>query len=78
MDGWDDRYLAQCQVLVYKNVFWKERKKGAIRSPRRVLPWHEGGSKYLKGTVEEGGWSCLIDHRCSLKNNEFPLPYSFY
>jgi hypothetical protein len=50
MDGWDDHYLAQCQVLFYiKNVFWKERKKGAGWSTRRVLPWHEGEIGVLVG-----------------------------
>jgi hypothetical protein len=28
----------------------------------------------LEGTTEERRWSCLIDHRCSWKINEFPLP----
>jgi hypothetical protein len=41
MDGWDDRYLAQCQALVYKNVFGKKRRK----VPDGVL----GG--YCRGTM---------------------------
>jgi hypothetical protein len=42
MDGWDDRYLAQYQVLVFTKCF-KKRSEGAGRSTRRVLPWHDGG-----------------------------------
>jgi hypothetical protein len=74
MEGWDDRSLAQCQVLVLYKYFWKEKEKGAGWSTRRVLPWHEGGLEYLEGTAEERRWSCLIDHRYSWKINEFPLP----
>jgi hypothetical protein len=56
MDGWDDRYLAQCQALVYKSVFEKKRRKVPdgvlggycrntmeVRSTRRVLPKKDGG-----------------------------------
>jgi hypothetical protein len=51
MDGWDDRYLAQCQVLVLQEYFWN-MEKGAGRSTRRVLPWHGYGSEYLQGTAK--------------------------
>jgi hypothetical protein len=51
MDGWDDRYLAQCQVLVLQKCLGK-MEKGAGRSARRVLPWHGDGSEYLQGTAE--------------------------
>jgi hypothetical protein len=51
MDGWDDRYLAHCQVLVLQNVFGK-MGKGAGRGTQRVLPWHGYGSEYSQGTAE--------------------------
>jgi hypothetical protein len=46
MDGWDDRYLAQCQFWFCKVVFGK-MEKGAEWSTWRVLPWHGYGSEYL-------------------------------
>jgi hypothetical protein len=59
-------------VLFFKVCFLKEKEKGAGRSTRRVQPWHNDDSEYLEGTAEKRGWSCLIDHRCSWKINEFP------
>jgi hypothetical protein len=52
MDGWDDRYLAQCQVLVLQECFQK-MEESAERSTRRVLPWHGKSSEYLEGTTEK-------------------------
>jgi hypothetical protein len=56
MDGWDDRYLAQCQVLVYKFFLGKKGRKvpdevlggycrvtKVDRSTCRVLPRKEDG-----------------------------------
>jgi hypothetical protein len=40
-------------VLVFKRGFWKEKEKGAGRSTKRVLPWHDDGSEYLEDTAEE-------------------------
>jgi hypothetical protein len=51
MDGWDDHYLAQCQVLVLQECFRKYGER-AGRSTRRVLPWHGYGSEYLQGIAE--------------------------
>jgi hypothetical protein len=72
MDSWNGHYLAQCQFGFQRMFFCKEEEKGAGRSTQRVLPWHVDGSEYLEGTAEEREWSCLIDHRCSWKINEFP------
>jgi hypothetical protein len=47
-------------VLFSKDVFGK-MEKGAGRSTRRVLPWHDYDSEYLQGTAEEIRWSCEID-----------------
>jgi hypothetical protein len=52
MDGWNGRYLSQCRFCFHKS-FYKEKEKGAGRSTRRVLPWHDGGSEYLEGTTDE-------------------------
>jgi hypothetical protein len=52
MDGWDDRYLAQCRFC-FKMVFSEKMEKGVEWSTRRVLPWHGCGSEYLQGTAEE-------------------------
>jgi hypothetical protein len=49
IDGWDDRYLAQCQVLVLQK---KNLEKGVGRNTRRVLSWHGYGLEYLQGTAE--------------------------
>jgi hypothetical protein len=73
MDGWDDRYLAQCRFCFTK-VFSGKEKKGAGWGTRRVLPWHSCGSEYSLGTTEKRRWSCLIDRCYSWKVNEFPLP----
>jgi hypothetical protein len=61
MDGWDDRYLAQCQVLVLQECFSENWRK----VPDGVL----GG--YCRGTVmvwstcrvlpRKWSWSCVID-----------------
>jgi hypothetical protein len=61
MEGWDDRCLAQCQVLFYYKGFREEMEKGARRSTRRVLPRHGFGSEYSQGTAKRMGWSCVID-----------------
>jgi hypothetical protein len=37
MDGWDDRYLAQCQFLFYKNVFRKMDKSVGRSTDGAVL-----------------------------------------
>jgi hypothetical protein len=31
----------------------EKMEKGARWSTWRVLPWHDGGSEYLKGTAED-------------------------
>jgi hypothetical protein len=46
MDGWDDRYLAQCQFLVYKSVFGKKRRK----VPDGVLGGYCRGTKVDQST----------------------------
>jgi hypothetical protein len=56
MDGWDDRYLAQCQALIYKSVFGNKGRKVPdgvlggyyrstmkVQSTCRVLPRQDGG-----------------------------------
>jgi hypothetical protein len=61
MDGWDDRHLAQCQVLVFTKMFsgkWRKVPDGVlggyccgtvmVRSTCRVLP-------------REWRWSCVIE-----------------
>jgi hypothetical protein len=53
MDGWDDRYLAQCQFWFSKVIFKRKMEQGAERSTWRVLPWHGYGLEYLQGTAEE-------------------------
>jgi hypothetical protein len=50
MDGWNGRYLAQCQFCFHK--CFQGKKKGTGRSTRRVLPWHSYGSEYLQGTAK--------------------------
>jgi hypothetical protein len=51
MDGWDDRYLAQCRFC-FINVFKKR-----IKVPDGVLGGYFrgtiGGSEYLEGTAKE-------------------------
>jgi hypothetical protein len=51
MDGWDDRYLAQCQVLVYKNVFF-ERKEERCRT------------ESSEGTAVARGWFGVLVGYC--------------
>jgi hypothetical protein len=51
MDGWDDRCLAQCRFC-FSKVDFRKMEKGAGRSTRKVLPWHEYDSEYLQGTAE--------------------------
>jgi hypothetical protein len=71
--GWLEWSLSSpMSVLFFKRCFRNVKEKGVGQSTRRVLPWHDEGSEYLYGTAEEGGWSCLIDHRGSWKINEFP------
>jgi hypothetical protein len=36
-------------------MFSEKMEKGAGRSTRRVLPWHEEITEYLEGTAEEFG-----------------------
>jgi hypothetical protein len=52
MDGWNGRYLANV-CFVFKRCFRKEKEKGVGQSTQRVLSWHDDGSEYLEGTVEE-------------------------
>jgi hypothetical protein len=52
MDGWDDRYLAQCRFC-FKKVFLEKMEKSVGQSTQRVLPWHDCGSEYLQGIAEE-------------------------
>jgi hypothetical protein len=62
MDGWDDRYLAQCQfwfikiILENGGVCWTEYLESTAVA--RGMDGVPGG--YYRGGWR---WSCLIDHR---------------
>jgi hypothetical protein len=38
-----------------KVISGRKKEKGARRSTRRLLPWHDGGSEYMEGTTDEFG-----------------------
>jgi hypothetical protein len=68
MDGWDDHYLAQCQVLVLQKCFWKngERCQTECSEGTAVARWwfgvlagycrrNGGGHVWLTKFIKEGG-----------------------
>jgi hypothetical protein len=71
MDGCEDHYIAQCQVLVFINCFlenWSFVLDGVLGGYDRGTG---SGSEYSEGTADNLRWSCLIDHRSYL-STEFP------
>jgi hypothetical protein len=62
--------LSPMLVFGFKMILWKT-EKGARRSTRRVLSWHDGVWSTCRVLPRNWTWSCLIDHG-SLKNKRVP------